>query len=155
MTSFPRSFVFFFLQPSLTTFLPDSFPELQQALKWRTGHGVWGKLARDLRLGCAPVPFSPALFPALTWAYPRCLLLLPISRRVRSPPHLARQTCNGPGGAGGCCSRGAPGAFPTPASLTPTSPFAGERRSRAPAPTSSGAPHPRPAPGDSGMISIV
>lgn len=70
-----------------------------------------GELERGLRLGFAP---RPPLSPAPTWAYPCCLLLLPIVTTSAPPRHLNPQTCRGRGGGRGAAAAGSrPRAPPT------------------------------------------
>lgn len=157
---FPSSLLF---PPSLTPKAHHfSFPRIlsQSAAGTKMEDGAWGlgELARDLRLGYAPVPSSPAQFPALTWAYPRCLLLLPILATSAQPPHLVRQTCKGPGWGQEAAAAGllAPSRPRVPYSHQPPFP---RLAAPSPPPPPSGAPIPAPLPGsllpcrNSGMIS--
>ena len=154
----------FDLFPSALLFPPSlkpkahhfSFPRIlsQSAAGTKMEDGAWGlgKLARDLRLGCAPVPFLPCTAPGTDLGL-SSLSLAPSDPRYEcaaatlSSADLQRARV----GAGGCCSR-ALGAFPTPRPLLPPTPLSAPSRPESPPPPSD-APIPAPLPGDSGMIS--
>ena len=138
----------FDLFPSALLFPPSlkpkahhfSFPRIlsQSAAGTKMEDGAWGlgKLARDLRLGCAPVPFLPCTAPGTDLGL-SSLSLAPSDPRYEcaaatlSSADLQRARV----GAGGCCSR-ALGAFPTPRPLLPPTPLSAPSRPESPPPPS-------------------
>ena len=78
-----------------------SRPRSLQAPKWRTGlQGAFGVLGFSPRSPTAQLSLAP------TWAYPCCLLLLPILAASVPLQHFDSQTCRGSGWGQGPAAAG-------------------------------------------------
>ena len=95
---------------------PFSLPiHAQASAGTKMEDGLGGGLVWGLR-AFQPSP-RPPLSPTPTWAYPCCLLLLPIVTTSAPPRHLNPQTCRGRGGGRGAAAAGSrPRAPPPPLS---------------------------------------